>query len=376
MRIALVVAKYFQYGGMQRSMRRIAEELIKRGHQLEVFCLQWQGPAIANCTIHQLSINKPTNHGRMKGFSDTWIEASENSNFDLAIGFNKVAGLDIYYAGDPCLASQLAEERPNWIKYLPRYRCYLNLEKAVFRKGEATKILLISHDQKAKFQHHYQTEDERFHLLSPGIQKERLEPAPSKNEIARLRNQLGIDLKSKVLLTIGSGYKTKGVDRVIRAIAALPEEKRLNVHYLVVGEGTVGQMKRLAKKLHVSDRVHFLGAQHNVALYYYSATALIHPARTENTGTTLIEAMICGLPVLTTANCGFSHYVSEANAGEVLPHPFKQDRLSQALDCWLTGNQLEHWAQKGPNYTNQHNFFSLIHDAADIIESANRHDSH
>ena len=52
-----------------------------------------------------------------------------------------------------------------------------------------------------------------------------------------------------------------------------------------------------------------------MAGFYHAADYLVHAARTENTGTVLIEAMICGLPVLVTGNCGFAFHVHDADAG-------------------------------------------------------------
>ena len=85
--------------------------------------------------------------------------------------------------------------------------------------------------------------------------------------------------------------------------------------------------------------------------------------------------MICGLPVLTTANCGFAHYISAAEAGEVLPHPYHQDTLTEALHRWLNGNQMGQWSKNGPSYAKRHNLSGLIEEAATIIEQANRRDS-
>ena len=119
MHIAFVVAKYFEFGGMQRTMRRIAEELMKRGHQLEFFCLEWQGDTIYNSPIHQITCKRYTNHGRMKQFSNAWLAIRSQSNFDCVVGFNKLAGLDVYYAGDPCLAALLEEKQSHWITRTP-----------------------------------------------------------------------------------------------------------------------------------------------------------------------------------------------------------------------------------------------------------------
>jgi hypothetical protein len=44
--------------------------------------------------------------------------------------------------------------------------------------------------------------------------------------------------------------------------------------------------------------------------FLLGADLLIHPAYNENTGTVLLEALVAGLPVLTTAVCGYAHYIA------------------------------------------------------------------
>ena len=64
----------------------------------------------------------------------------------------------------------------------------------------------------------------------------------------------------------------------------------------VIGEGKPARYQALAKRLHVLDQVQFVPGRADLAPVYRSADLLIHPARTENTATTLMEAMLCGLP--------------------------------------------------------------------------------
>ena len=101
-----------------------------------------------------------------------------------------------------------------------------------------------------------------------------------------------------MLLHVGSWFARKGVDRAMAALAALPEELRTKAKLVVVGDDNVKPFVRLARSLGIADQVRFRGATEDIARFYYAADLLIHPAYTENTGTTLIEAMVCGLPAL------------------------------------------------------------------------------
>lgn len=355
---------------MQRTLLRIALLCAERGHTVEIFTGTWEGEKPKTLTVHELDLHSTTNHGRNDELALRVKDEISNQKFDCIVGFTKMPGLDIYYAGDPCFLARFTESKPWYYRFLPRYRRFIAQERDVFQAGLSTEILLIAHQERENFIKYYQTEADRFSLLPPGINRELLiEHEPSGDARKAIREQFDVDDDRFLVLMVGSGFRTKGVDRAIYALAALPDGLRNNVHLVVVGEGKANQFQRLAHNVGVGENVEFTGAQPDAARYYYSADLLIHPAYTENTGTTLIEAMVCGLPVLTTANCGFSGHVMTADAGIVCPSPYSQSELNRSLHAMLTSpkDTIELWRANGPEYCRKVDLYSLIDKAADRI---------
>lgn len=369
-RIACAVVKYFDYGGMQRTYRRILKELRDRGHEVVALVGSWEGAEIDGVKVHRLAIDASTNHGKNASFGESVAAWRSDHEIDLLMGFNKFPGLDLYYAGDPCFAAT-SESRPRSMfhKLMPRYRGMKALESSVFEWGSDTEILLISPAEKSRFQQHYDTEEERFHLLPPGIDRDRLDQqlALPSNRDGFIRS-IGLDPVDKMIVTIGSGFHTKGVDRVLNAVAALPTTMDHFYSVAIVGEGNRKKYARLAKRLGLEARCVFLGPRDDVVNFYRHAELLAHPARIENTGTTLIEAMYCGLPVLATANCGFAHHIIQAEAGIVCPEPFDDGIFDGLLLGALLAPQRKKWRQSGAQYCQKNDFYSLIESAADLIE--------
>jgi UDP-glucose:(heptosyl)LPS alpha-1,3-glucosyltransferase len=366
--LAFAVAKYFEFGGMQRSFMRIARECARRGHEVHAFTTEWRGTRPQDLTVHVLNSGGLTNHGMYRRFGLAVQRAVAGAGFDCVVGSTKMAGLDVYYAGDPCYVARVDENRPPLYKLLPRYRALHALEAAVFAANADTEVLLIAHQEREKFVRYYGTEATRFHLLPPGIDRDRLLPnRPTAKARAALRAELGLHSDGFMLLNVGARFKTKGIDRVLRALAALPAGTRARTKLVVVGEDDARPFQRLAHALGIGEHLVFTGARQDIAAFYYGADLLVHPAYTENTGTTLIEAMICGLPVLTTANCGFAFHVRNAGAGEVCPLPFAQELLNRLLADMLDHEKLAVWAAKGPDYCARNDLYSLITQAADAI---------
>jgi UDP-glucose:(heptosyl)LPS alpha-1,3-glucosyltransferase len=312
MRFAFVVSLWFPFGGMQRSLLRIAQACVARGHAVDIFTGEWQGERPGGIGVFELDTRAATNHAGNDLLGRRFAEATARRGYDGRVGFTKLPGLDVYYAADPCYAERAAERSP-FYRLLPRYRAFRRQEEAVFRPGAGTEVLLIAHQERERFIHHYGTEPGRFHLLPPGINRERiLHTGPEAR--GPIRQEFGIPADETLLLAVGSRFHTKGIDRLIRALAALPAASKERCRLLVAGHGKEAAFRRLAQGLGVGTRVLFAGSRDDIPALYRGADLLLHAPRTENTGTVLLEAMLCGLPVLCTGNCGFAHHVRDAGA--------------------------------------------------------------
>ncbi len=367
MRFAFVVSLWFPFGGMQRSLLRIAQACVARGHQVDIYTGEWQGARPDNIGVIELDTRASTNHRSNDLLAERFAEAAAEKDYACRVGFTKLPGLDVYYAADPCYAARVEESKHPLYKLLPRYRAFHRQEEAVFNPGATTELLLIAHQEREKFIRHYGTQAERFHLLPPGINRERLTTADAVKDRVEIRREFDIADDELLLLAVGSRFHTKGIDRVIRALAALPDLLRQRSRLVVVGHGKAAPLKRLAARLKVAERVFFAGTRDDVNRFYRGADFLLHAPRSENTGTVLIEAMLCGLPLLVTENCGFARHVAAAAAGITLPEPFDQERLNAALRQLLESDSRESWIANGPVYCENTDLYSLIERAADVI---------
>lgn len=367
MKLAFVLFRYFPYGGLQRDMLEIARQCRNKGHDITVITREWNGNVEAGINVEIINVGGITNHRKDLNFSRQ-ITPALRERFDLVIGFNKMPNLDIYYAADSCFADKVYRERPWWYRYTPRAKIYLSLEHGVFQKNKNTHALMISKNEMAVYESYYQTEKNRLHYLPPGIKRDRIRPENADNVSRRKRHELGIADDEFMVLFIGSGFRTKGLDRAIIALANLPSHKLAKTKLWVVGQDKEREFKKLAQKHGVEDKIHFMGGRDDVAEWLWTADVLIHPAYRENTGTVLLEAMIAGCPVLTTAACGYSFYVKDAEMGKVIELPFKQENLNIALNEMLEKNQSCIWHQRGFQFANLADIYSLTERAAELIE--------
>ena len=368
MRLALLLYKYFPFGGLQRDFRALALELQKRGCQCRVYCLEWQGEVLEGVELRRVPVKGLSNHRRYQRFSE-WVQADLAADpVDGVVGFNKMPGLDVYFAADPCYAEKSAG-RSWWYRRGARYRHFASSEQAVFGAGSATRILLLSEGQRSNFQRHYHIHDKRLALLPPGVAPERCAPEDAPARRRRAREALGIEQQEIVLLALGSGFATKGLDRTLQALADIRERQPAQaVSLVVVGPDKPRRFQRLAKRLDVADRVRFLGGRDDVTDLMLASDLLVHPARSEAGGVVLLEAIVSGLPIVATGVCGYAHHVKAARAGLLLPEPFSQDDLNRAIMRYFDGVFRADCRESALLYARLTDLYSMHSAGARLIE--------
>jgi UDP-glucose:(heptosyl)LPS alpha-1,3-glucosyltransferase len=369
-RLAFSIQRYFNFGGLQRDLRRVVLACAELGHEVHVLTAKWEGPQPANLTIHHFRLHSRTNHGRSREFSEVVRSFLRHENFDCVIGFNKMPGLDVYWSGDPCLAERIQHRKLPFFGALPRYRTYLDLEAMVLGNRSDTEILVLSEAEQERIVRHYGTSASRVHLLPAGIDWRRFQATASEPLVrASIRKELGIAEDHLMMLMVGSSFKTKGVDRALRAVASLPPPIRRQSRLVVVGNGYAAPFRRIARRLDLADRVLFTGGRDDVPTFYRSADLLLHPARTETAGHVLLEAMLCGLPVLVTENCGYSTHVERAQAGLICPDPFRQSDLNRLLLQMIPVPARRVWKQNAITYCSAVDLYGMVEKAVQVIVS-------
>ena len=369
MRLAFTIFKFFPHGGAQKDMLAIAQACKQRGHDITLFCYEFQGERPDWLKLQLLPTKGLSNHRRAMHFQDLALASIAAGHFDGVVGFSRMAGLDVYFAADDCLAAQQAT-RSLLTRILPRARSFSTMERAAIGPTGAKTILTLTHRQEDDFQRHYSCALERLHRLPPLVPDAFRDLAALQAKRNALRQELGATEKDLVLAQVASSYHTKGVDRTLRALAALPDTIRLRL-WVVGAEKHPGGMQRLARKLGIAHLVTFCGARNDVPAILAAADVMIHPARQESAGAVLVEALAAGLPVISSGICGYAEHVHNANAGTVLREPFQQQQLNLQLASMLADHaRRQTCAANARAYAQSHNFYARADIAARTIEQA------
>jgi glycosyltransferase involved in cell wall biosynthesis len=326
MHVLHVVPTYLpavRYGGPIYSVHALCRALAGRGHDIEVFTTNVDGPGTSNVsltepvTIDGVTVRYfPCGLGRRLYRSPEMVRA-------LAAD---VAKFDVLHLHSvflwPTLAAARAARRAN-VPYVLAPRGML-VGDLIARKSRLAKTAWIRLFERSNIAHaaaiHATSELEAMEFATLGISARRVIVVPNGIEPPDLKraSTRPAAAKSPYVLSLGRINWKKGLDRLVRAMAYVPDAE-----LVVAGndeENYQPRLESMARELGIADRIHFSGPVHGDGKWdlIRSAAVFALPSYSENFGIAAVEAMACGCPVVVTPDVGVARAIGEAGAGSVV----------------------------------------------------------
>ena len=138
------------------------------------------------------------------------------------------------------------------------------------------------------------------------------------NKIRRLRNNLKIRDKEKIVLTVSRLVKKNNIEDLIKAYKLLVTSHKLQAVLLIIGSGPLkSKLQNLVKKLMLQDKVVFINnvPYEDLPGYYALADVFVRPSLSEGFGNVFIEAMAAGVPIIATPVGGILDFLKEGETG-------------------------------------------------------------
>jgi UDP-glucose:(heptosyl)LPS alpha-1,3-glucosyltransferase len=328
MKIALVRQRYFAFGGAERYLDELARQLLARGHEVHLFANEWnEAPGAPRLIFHRVPVLRATSGGRALSFALNCRRLLRQESCDRIFSVDRTLWQDVYRASGGCHREYLIQRlrhAPHWkratIWFNPLHRIMLWLERRVYSRRNTGIVIANSVLRKEEIVRHYGFPADRIHVVFNGVDGERFRFTPRETR----RDQF-------VLLFVGSGFRGKGLAYCVRALAKLPA----NVVLRVVGKGKPGSYERLARKLGVASRLSFTGTVTDMPAVYAASDLLVLPAVYEAFANVCLEAMACGLPVVTSRINGASEVIEPGINGAIIEEPSDVDALAEGIRRFL-----------------------------------------
>ncbi len=187
--------------------------------------------------------------------------------------------------------------------------------------------------------------DQKSKAIIYGVDSRKFKP--SKDNLSRIRKKLMIQSKNLVVLSVARLVAKKGIQYLIKASVRILKDNP-NVVFLIIGDGAQKvELMDLADKLGVVNSFHFLGAidYKNLKDYYNVSDIFILPSIRDKEGNlddqsvSVIEAMACGKPVITTNFPGYHIVVKNGVNGFLTKEKNSRD-IEKSLEKVIADKRL------------------------------------
>jgi UDP-glucose:(heptosyl)LPS alpha-1,3-glucosyltransferase len=334
LKLAIVRQKYTPFGGAERFVERALAALRQQGVDVTVIARNWDGAAkegFLRCDPFYIGRT-----WRDAGFSRCVQRIIDDGRFDLVQSHERIPGCHIFRAGDGVHATwlELRDRARGGLSSLvtalsPWHRYTRAVEAALFRHPALRAVICNSKMVKDDIARRFGVADEKLHVIYNGVDSAHFHPALRNEHRRRVRQELGIAADAPVILCVGSGFERKGVPALLHALARMDRQDAM---LLVIGRDShADRYRALAGKLGVAERVRFLGGRQDVRPFYGTADCFALPALYDPMPNAAIEALACGLPVVTSSTCGAAELIEEGKNGYVCDAP-DAPLLAQRLD--------------------------------------------
>jgi UDP-glucose:(heptosyl)LPS alpha-1,3-glucosyltransferase len=318
MRIAIIRQRYNAFGGAERFVENALEALLERDVAITLYTREWPQTKLA---LIEPSIVDPFYLGslwRDWGFQRGVCKAVSQARLDLVQSHERLCCCDIFRAGDGVHAQWL-EERLRDASALTRFRVMLNphhrylldMEKRMFASPWLSAVICNSRMVRDEIRRRFGVAESKLHVIYNAVDSDLYAPAGAEGRAAA-RQRLGLAADATLFAMVGSGFARKGAAMAIRALTALPP----STHLVIVGaDKHLTRYAQLARSLDLRGRVNIAGPQVDVKPYYAAADAFVLPTIYDPCPNAALEAMACGLPIVTSDQCGAAELAREHDAG-------------------------------------------------------------
>lgn len=320
MRLALVRQQYTPFGGAERFVDRALNALRNQGVDVTMIARTWKGATQSNILTCD-----PTYFGR------TWRDASfarcvqkiiAEDRFDLVQSHERIPGCHVYRAGDGVHATwlELRDKVRGGLANVatalsPWHRYTLAAEARLYRHPNLKAVICNSRMVRDDIARRFAVPAEKLKVIYNGVDLASFHPELRAKHRAWVRADLGIADDVPVILFVGSGFERKGIPALLHALSLMQMRDAM---LLVVGQDKkLKQMRLVARKRGVAERVLFLGGRQDLRSFLGAADFFCLPTLYDPMPNAAIEALACGLPVVTSNTCGAAELIKPGENGFV-----------------------------------------------------------
>jgi UDP-glucose:(heptosyl)LPS alpha-1,3-glucosyltransferase len=342
MKIALLRQRVTALGGAETTLGYLARGLAAAGHDVAVYGTERQATAKAALGPEVSYVRVPVwgrKTLRLLTFALNSRLLLKRDGPQMGFSLERVPGPQVYRAGDGCHREWLARRLPHLSRPARAaqsvslfHQVMLYLEQRLFTHPALKRVIANSRQVRDEIICHYGVDPDKIRVIYNGLDRKRFFPLEPEAR-TDLRRRLDAPVDREIVLFVGSGFERKGLAYLFKAFAGLKNKDSL---LWVVGKGDIATYQGAAIGLGMADRVKFWGPARETAPFYQAATVLVLPTIYDPCSNVVLEALACGIPVVTTAANGAAEFLRPGDHGAIIRQPDDVAGLREALANFLS----------------------------------------
>jgi UDP-glucose:(heptosyl)LPS alpha-1,3-glucosyltransferase len=361
-------------GGAETYVVDLMRRLVADRHQVHLYASAWEQAAVpAAVAVHAVPVSDAPRWLRPWRFGSACLKELSRRRHDVTIGLNKTWGQDVLYPQGGLHAASAEHNarkyRQAWVRFPARWLrrldlanlSYLLLERRQYLSRRPI-IIANSNMVRSHFQHYYNIPPERVRIVRSAIDPARFVEDDRPRRRLQWRKEWNLEPGDIVGLFIGMNYRLKGLEPLLYAVRRLPKGEPFRL--LIAGDSDTDSWQKLARRLEVSDRVRFIGYSSDARNCYFASDFLCHPTFYDPCSLVVLEALACGLPVITSCYNGASELMSPPHDGYVVTDPHDDVHLAWCIERMFDPVRRARCAQaarrQARSWTFEHHYRALM----------------
>ena len=300
-------------GGAERYCANLCRCLAEMGHQVYVVARTCDDDIHPGLIHVPVQVRNWTSSSRNLSFHRNSQRALKDLGIDYVYALSRTYPADAFRISDPLHDSWLDIRYPGWLRNRlerlnPRHRTILGLEKRACDADYSGAIVTNSIWSRQQILARYDYPSERIHVIYNGVDLDCFRPS-SEGDMP-----VGGPLR---LLFVAQDFARKGLGFILDTLKQL-HAQGIACHLRVVGRDNPRPFLQQAQQLGVAQAVDFHEATSQIQDYYNAADLLVFPTLSDPFANVCLEALACGLPVMTTTHNGAAEILIEDQTGYIL----------------------------------------------------------
>ncbi|MGH7637985.1 MAG: glycosyltransferase family 4 protein [Gemmatimonadaceae bacterium] len=314
-------------GGAERYTVELAAALTGAGHDVALLAAETSHVPRGVRGV-RIDASGWTRLGRYERFLHSLESHLDREPFEIVHAMLPTRRCDLYHPHAGILRATTARDTAfdRWRN--PRRARVAAVERDLLESGNPPVVLCLSEYVRAAARQWYDLDETKLPILFNSVDTARYDPSARPDARVMMRRALRMGDDDIMALFIGHDFERKGLREAIRALSGLRDAP---VKLVIVGRPRAAKYLALARDLGVADRVVLAGETGDSYAMYSAADYLVLPTRHDPCSLVVLEALVMGVPVISTRYNGACEIMNDGVHGFVMEWPDDVTALSNAM---------------------------------------------